>query len=342
MLTRTASALAGLLLSAGAALAQDTTVARRDTLARADSLADSVARRDTAAKADSGARRAAAAARTSRRPEPVWPVPGPEPLPGSILPAKRIIAYYGTPASKRMGILGELPPEQMLERLDREVAAWSKADTTTPVQPALHLIAVVAQADSGTDGKYRARTSDAIIEKVARWAESRNAIVFLDIQLGLSTLEQELPRLAKHLRRPNFHLGLDPEFAMKSGARPGTRIGRLDAKDINYATKFLADLVERDSLPPKVLVIHRFRREMVGNYRDIALDPRVQVVIHMDGWGTPDMKRKTYRAFVWSEPVQYTGFKIFYKNDRRLKGSRVMTPEEVLALTPKPLYIQYQ
>ena len=344
MLTRLASALAGLLLFAGAALAQDTTAARVDSLADSTARRDSVARRDSAAKAGTAAARkpAAKAARAARRPAPVWPVPGPAPLPGSILPAKRIVAYYGTPASKRMGILGELPPEAMLARLDREVEAWSKADTLTPVQPALHLIAVVAQADSGTDGKYRARTSDAIIEKVARWAESRNAIVFLDIQLGLSTLQQELPRLAKHLKRPNFHLGLDPEFAMRNGARPGTRIGRLDAKDINYATKFLADLVEKDSLPPKVLVVHRFRREMVGTPSAIELDPRVQVVIHMDGWGTPAMKRLTYEKFVYEEPVQFAGFKIFYKNDRRLKGSRVMTPEEVLALTPKPLYIQYQ
>src|SRR4051794_16816865 len=28
-----------------------------------------------------------------------WPVPGPAPLPGSILPSKRIVAYYGNPLS---------------------------------------------------------------------------------------------------------------------------------------------------------------------------------------------------------------------------------------------------
>jgi hypothetical protein len=331
---RTTLAFTVALLAAAPALAQDTTATptapRPDSVLRRDSLR---VPKDTADSASRPRRRSG---------EPVWPVPGPEPLPGSILPAKRIVAYYGTPASRRMGILGELQPDSMLARLDREVERWQRADTLTPVQPALHLIAVVAQAAPGADGKYRARTSDAIVEKVARWAESRNAIVFLDVQLGLSTVQQELPRLAKYLKRPNFHLGLDPEFAMHNGAKPGSRIGRLDAKDINYATKFLAELVEAESLPPKVLVVHRFRREMVGHAREIELDPRVQIVIDMDGWGTPKMKRDTYKAFVWSEPVQYTGFKLFYKNDRRLKGSRLMTPEEVLALTPKPLYIQYQ
>src|SRR5436305_1577215 len=85
---------------------------------------------------------------------PVWPVPNvPDALPGSILPAKRIVAFYGNPLSKRMGVLGELPPDDMLARLDREVAAWNAADPSTPVQPALHLIAVVAQGAPGTAAK---------------------------------------------------------------------------------------------------------------------------------------------------------------------------------------------
>ena len=37
----------------------------------------------------------------------LWPVKGPAPLPGSILPGKRIIAFYGIPLSRRMGILGD-------------------------------------------------------------------------------------------------------------------------------------------------------------------------------------------------------------------------------------------
>src|SRR4051794_23082968 len=56
----------------------------------------------TPARGDSAAKRTKAA--------PVWPNPAaPAPLPGSILPAKRIVAYYGNPLSKRMGILGEVP-----------------------------------------------------------------------------------------------------------------------------------------------------------------------------------------------------------------------------------------
>lgn len=273
--------------------------------------------------------------------DPLWPVAGPEPLPGALLPHKRIVAYYGNPLSRRMGILGEVPPDSMLKRLDAEVAAWEAADPATPVQPALHLVTIVAQADAGPSGKYRALMSDSVIERVASWAERRGAIVFLDLQIGLSTLQDELPRIAKFLERPNFNLGIDPEFMMKDGSPPGKRIGHITAEDVNYAVRFLGEIVERHDLPPKVLVIHRFTDGMVRNSEDIELDPRVQIVIHMDGWGPPRLKRASYREYVYEQPVQFAGFKVFYRNDTR-QGHPVMTPEEILKLFPRPLYIQYQ
>ena len=333
----------------------DTTVVR-DSLAERP-RADSAAATDSSAvrpASDSARARPAAASAPRSRNSPLvtddsvryaadtsWPVRGPDPLDGAILPHRRIIAYYGNPLSKRMGILGEIPPDSMLAHLDRVVAAWEAADPSTPVQPALHLVAMVAQADAGADGKYRAKMSDELIERVASWAERRDALVFLDLQVGLSTLEAELPKFTKFLERPNFHLGIDPEFMMKSGHPPGKRIGRTDAADVNHAVRFLADLVERHALPPKILVVHRFTDGMLTNAQQIELDPRVQVVIHMDGWGPPRLKRDSYRDYVYRQPVQFTGFKVFYKNDTR-SGTPIMTPSEILKLWPRPLYIQYQ
>ena len=274
-------------------------------------------------------------------PPPTWPVKGPDPLPGSILPAKRIVAFYGNPLSKKMGILGEVDRDEMLAKLDKEVRAWSSADSSTPVQPALHLIAVVAQASPGTAGKYRMRMDSALIEQVYGWAKSKGAILFLDVQVGQGTLQEELPRLTPFLKRPDVHLGIDPEFSMKRGGVPGTRIGTFDAADVNYASSLLGDLVEREHLPPKILIVHRFTRDMLTGYRRIKLDPRVQLVINMDGWGPPSLKRESYRRYVYQYPVQFTGFKLFYRNDKK-NGSRMMSPAEVLALHPRPIYIQYQ
>jgi hypothetical protein len=275
------------------------------------------------------------------RKESRWPVSGPELLPGSILPAKRIVAYYGNPLSKRMGILGEIPPDQMLARLDKEVAAWSKADPATPVVPALHLIVVVAQGAPGRDGMYRLRMPDTLIEKVSSWAQTRNALLFLDIQVGKSNVQAEVPRLEKFLKRPNVHLGLDPEFSMKSGDPPGKKIGTMSSSDINWTVNYLSNVVKTNNLPPKVLVVHRFTRKMVTDTKGIRLDPRVQIVIDMDGWGAPWLKYDSYRDYIQAEPVQFTGFKLFYHNDTK-KGDPLLTPGELLRLTPVPLYIQYQ
>ncbi len=280
-----------------------------------------------------------------------WPVKTPPPLPGSILPARRIVAFYGNPLSKKMGILGELPPEQMLARFDKEIAEWQKADPATPVQPALHLIAVVAQGSPGRDGKYRLRMADTLVEKVASWAATRNALLFLDVQVGQSTVQEELPRLIPFLKRPNVMLGIDPEFSMKPRMdrkqhamvtdKPGARIGTMSSADVNYAIGLLSDVVKQNNLPPKVLVVHRFTHNMLTGATKIRLDPRVQVVINMDGWGQPWLKYDSYRAYVESQPVQFTGFKLFFHNDTKL-GDPILTPAEVLLLNPKPHYIQYQ
>jgi hypothetical protein len=90
-----------------------------------------------------------------------------------------------------------------------------------------------------------------------------------------------------------------------------------------------------------VFTVHRFTRGGVTNSKEIRLRPEVQIVMHMDGWGAPWLKRASYKDFVVAEPVQYTGFKLFYHNDTK-KRDPLMTPQEVLKLNPKPLYIQYQ
>ena len=272
-----------------------------------------------------------------------WPVHAPV-FRCSILPQKRIVAFYGNPLSKKMGILGELPPDKMLAKLDTVTALWRKADSTTPVEPALHYIAVVASGDPGKDGKWRARMDSARIEEVYSWAQKRHAILFLDIQTGQSTVQAELPRLMKFLERPDVHLGIDPEFHMhytQEGVPPGKKIGTLTAKEVNWAISQLANLVTEKKLPPKVLIVHRFTRPMLKGADQIKLDPRVQVVINMDGWGAPWLKFDSYKEYVAREPVQFTGFKLFFHNDTK-KGDKLLTPLEVLQLKPAPLYIQYQ
>lgn len=272
----------------------------------------------------------------------LWPVKTVYPNPGAILPFKRVIAYYGNLYSKGMGVLGQYPEDDMLARLEAEVKKWTDADPETPAIPALHYIAVTAQLSKGEDGKYRLRMPGSQIEEVLRMAEKINAIVFLDVQVALSNLEAELPPLEKYLKLPNVHLGIDAEFSMKGGDRPGTVVGTFDATDINYAAEFLARIVRENNLTPKILVVHRYTQKMITNAQNIKPLPETQIVMHMDGWGGKAKKLNTYKRFVYSEPVQFAGFKIFYKHDVKEPGTTLFTPEELLKASPRPVYIQFQ
>lgn len=273
----------------------------------------------------------------------LWPVKTVYPNYGALLPFNRIVAYYGNFYSKQMGVLGEYPEDVMLEKLRAEVKKWELADPSTPVIPAIHYIASTAQATPGKDNKYMFQMPFSEIDKSLELAKKVNGIVFLDLQIGHSDVITEVEEIGKYLALPQVHLGIDPEFAMKSKERPGTRIGTIDAQEINQVAELLAKIVRDNKLPPKIFIIHRFTEDMVTNYQAIRPLPEVQIVIEMDGWGSQELKKATYKHVIYDEPVQFSGFKLFYKNDVRGGASSSMfSPLQLLKLRPIPSYIQYQ
>lgn len=262
------------------------------------------------------------------------------PLPNSLLPNNRIVVYYGNPLSKKMGVLGQYPQATMIAKLQQEVHNFEVADPATPVKPGFHLIVSVAQGSPGRNGLYRLRMTDSLIDYWCKLAESKGYLIFLDVQVGKSTVQAELQPLIPYLKRPYVHLALDPEFSMhhaSEGYLPGKKVGVMDAAEINYAIKTLADLVKQNHLPPKILVVHRYTQGMVTHYREIRPVPEVQFVMNMDGFGDPHLKRDSYRAYEQMQPVQFDGFKLFYKNDHPM-----LTREEVVKLKPSPLFITFQ
>jgi hypothetical protein len=320
--------------------ATDSTMAKHDTLPASDSSVTTVA--PAATFLDTALYNQLITHITNKDSSGKWPAKAEYPVAGAVFPFKRVVAFYGNLYSTRMGILGELPEKEMLEKLQGEVKKWQVADTTLEVVPALHYIAITAQGSPGKGNKYRLRMPFTQIDKVLAMAAKINALVFIDIQVGLSTLQEELPQFEQYLKMPNVHFGIDPEFSMKGGQAPGKVVGTFDAADINYTTDYLAKLVKENNLPPKILVVHRFTQKMVTNASLIKKRPEVQVVMDMDGWGHQARKINTYRQFIYKEPVQFTGFKLFYKNDLKEPNSHLMTPAEVLSLKPQPVYIQYQ
>jgi len=271
----------------------------------------------------------------------MWPVKAPYPLPGALLPYHRIIAFYGNLYSKRMGVLGEYPKNEMIEKLKGEVAKWQAVDSSVTTIPAFHYIAVSAQGAPGVGNRYNMRMPFKQIDTLLSWAKPINALVFLDIQVGHSNVKDEVSQLVDYLALPNVHLGIDPEFSMKTGHVPGKKIGTMSADDINDAIDILARIVREKKLTPKVLVVHRFTQGMVTNYKAIKRVPEVQIVMDMDGFGSQTLKRSTYLRYIYREPVQFTGFKLFYKNDN-WNDWKMYTPEQLLKFAPRPSYIQFQ
>lgn len=272
----------------------------------------------------------------------LWPVRTDYPDAGALLPFRRIVAYYGNFYSTGMGVLGEYPEDTVLAMLASTTDAWTAADPSTPALPAIQYIAVVAQGSAGKEGKYILRMPDDQIDYALDMAHKAHGILILDVQVGQSTLEHELPLLEKYLAMPDVMLAIDPEFSMKYNDPPGRVIGTFDAADINYAASYLAGLVREYHLPPKFLVVHRFTEDMVTDYKQITPLPEVQIVMDMDGFGSKEKKRGTYKQVIYPEPVQFTGIKLFYKNDIKPPSTGMLTPEEALSLTPAPIYVQYQ
>lgn len=271
-----------------------------------------------------------------------WPVKTVYPDGGALLPFNRIVAYYGNFYSTAMGVLGQYPPAQVISMLQGVVAQWQAADPSTPVIPAIDYIAVTAQGTPSPDGKYNLRMPASQIQKAIQLAAQVNGLVFLDVQVGQSNVQTEVPLLEPYLKLPQVELALDPEFSIKNGAVPDSEIGTMDASDINFAANYLANIVQQNNLPPKILVVHRFTDDMVTNYREITPLPQVQIVIDMDGWGSQAKKINTYQRIEEAEPVQFTGFKLFYKNDLLPPSTGMLTPQQILQLSPQPSFIQYQ
>lgn len=259
------------------------------------------------------------------------------PLAETLLPAYRIVAYYGHPHDANMGIVGEMPLDELTKKLRKQADAFEAADPSRPVVPALELIATVAQRDPGFDGTYILDTDHETLREYIDYAAEHDMLVILDVQIGRGSVAAEIEKVRDLLERPNVHLALDPEFAIAEGETPGDHIGSLDADSIIYAQQVLAEISAEQGIPPKMLIVHQFREDMITGKDRLAPMPGVQLVIDADGFGEPELKTFVYNYLVRDEPVEFGGIKLFYNQDTPL-----MKPRDILDLVPAPDVIIYQ
>ena len=260
-------------------------------------------------------------------------------LPGGgrrFFPDRRVVAFYGNPADDELGELGIGTPERAVRKLKRVAKSYERK--SRPVLPCLELIATVAAASPGDDGKYRIRASEATIDRYLRAARKAGAVLLLDVQPGLATFPEEVRRLKKWLVQPDVGLALDPEWRIQPGQVPGRVIGSVSAEEVNQVSIDLAALVKERNLPEKLFVIHQFTNDMVRDKQKVEIRPGLATVFNVDGFGLPAAKISKYRDFTKSTPKgAHDGFKLFFRED-----TKRMRPAAVMALTPPPDIVEYE
>lgn len=271
--------------------------------------------------------------------EPQSPEPSDPVVQPSIFEDGQLISVYGHPGVCSMGELGcHADPADAVQAARDLAAEYDALNGERGARAALHLIVDVAQASPGADGRYLEQMPLEAIQTWVDLAREQDVILFLDIQIGWSDMLTDVQRLGALLAEPHVHLAIDPEFATKSeGEAPGVAIGELLAKDVNAVQGYLAQIVEDAGIPPKVLVLHQFRADMLPDAQDYDDIDAVEVVIDMDGWGGPWPKSENYRQYALAPYVQRPAIKLFFHWDEPL-----MTPADVMALPVPPDYVIYQ
>jgi hypothetical protein len=256
--------------------------------------------------------------------------------PESLLDSTLLVTWYGNPHTGAMGVLGRQTGDARAAALRRQAEPYA-ALTAKCVLPAYHLVAVIAQPAPGKDGKWRRRESGDVIRTLLAEARAKGFALILDVQPGRSTVRDEVAALRPYLAEPEVHLALDPEFAMIEGQTPGRQIGQLHAADVNAALDVMDQVRGEYHLPPKVLIVHQFTLAMLPDKEKIRTRRGIDLVLNMDGFGPPSLKRSSYHVIFRQRALPFAGFKLFYQQD-----TTVMDPAAVMALSPVPSVVIYQ
>ncbi len=259
----------------------------------------------------------------------------------SMIPAianNQILAFYGKPDSRRMGILGEYSKEDLAALLEGYAKLYDEANGEQGVVPAFYLIYGTCWPE-GEIGYLK----DSIVREYIEFAREKGMLVFIDHQIGKYPVADAVNRLLPWLKYPNVHIALDPEWRTEA---PMKVIGGVSAEEINAAEASMSAYIGAESIPGvKMLVVHQFQDRMIAEREKVRADYDGVLLIHTaDGFGPPALKRWSYSTNAKAGNIPLKGFKLFFKTDNEGAGydDPLLMPAEVLALEPRPALIIYQ
>ena len=291
------------------------------------------------------------------------PIPTPvfDPSLGAVLPTHRVVAFYAVPYAEPTGPAYELS-DTMLAALRQQGAAYELLDPEHPVQLGIDLVVSVPDAFPGPQGNYSHHVDAGTIQSYIDFCSKNNLLLFLDLNFGQAPIMNEVSFFLPYLEKYAFvHIAIDPEwmFPRRNGI-PGVNLSNVRASDLNPIIEAIAAIPMRYHVPRKILIIHQYRPDgdglkdpydpgqaEIADKHNLLFDPRVDVVIHIDSVGgySGDIHDKTLQYNWWVQQDMakygnffYGGFKLFYQHEAKV---RLMTPKEVLSLTPPPMVVTY-
>lgn len=256
-----------------------------------------------------------------------------------VFPRFRLVGFCGLPGSPPLGRLGIGALRDRIAEIERIATRYAVDRQPLPV---LELITTVVQSSPGRDGAYRVRIAPQVIRDHLAAARAGGALLLLNVQPGRARFLDEVRALEPWLREPDVGVALDPEWAVGPGQVPGRVFGRTSGAELDVIAGYLGGLVARGGLPEKVMVVHQLAPAILTGQEALRDHPGVVVVKSVDGIGGAEAKTDTWRRLVTGmPPVMHPGFKLFFGEDTE-GGSPLMTPDQVLALTPTPEYVLYE
>lgn len=245
-----------------------------------------------------------------------------------------LVAYYGTPGTGALGVLGESPIGKMNRQLLSTAEPFARDGQR--IQPVYELIVTVADSRPGVDGDYSRHIGDRKVEHYVRAARRSGALVLLDIQPGRAGFLSAAKHWRWALSDPAVGLALDPEWRMGPDDVPAQTIGSVSAKEVNRVAGWLAKVVRDEDLPDKLFVVHQFRSWMVRSLDQVFARPGLAMVQNIDGFGTRSQKLASYQAL--AQPDRFhLGMKLFYDEDTDL-----IDPAYLRTIRPRVHFLSFQ
>jgi len=256
----------------------------------------------------------------------------------SMLLNNDILAYYGHPNSRNMGILGRHSIEELDQLLTELAIEYEAVSGGKKIRKAFYLI----YGTVWPEGEIGILRHDTLMRYI-NYGLQNDILIFIDHQIGRFDPIDSLRKMLPYLQYPNVHLALDPEWRTPT---PMVNLGHVTGEEINIAQQVMENYLIENNLPgERMLVFHQFNNVMIRDRADVRSNfNRVRLIHCADGIGSPSMKRDSYAANARAANMPLKSFKLFY--DFKIPGAGVdiplMTPEQVYELNPRPYIIMYQ